>query len=178
MSRHAWSRTQQLAHSKQNGVGQHVLCVLCAVCCVLTSGCVYRSLTIRTDPPGALVYVNDELKGHSPLTYDFVWYGWHRVTLRKDGFVRLDDRKNLKAPVYLWIPLDFAMELLPVPIRDARTWSYTLSPAPELPTPKAPAIIPPPGSPQPPPQAEPPSPSTGESGASDAPQEDADGQAR
>ena len=111
------------------------------VCGLLLTGCVRRALTIRTQPPGALVYVNDELKGQSPVTYDFVWYGWHRITLRKDGFDRVDDRKLLRAPVYLWIPFDLAMELLPFPIHDDRTWSYTLTPAPALPTPVPPELL-------------------------------------
>jgi len=90
---------------------------------------VRRSLTIRTDPPGALIYVNDQLKGESPVTYDFQWYGWHRVMVRKEGFERVEDRQLLRSPAYLWIPFDLAMELLPFPIRDERTWHYTLSPA-------------------------------------------------
>jgi len=112
--------------------------LLCVLCCLLVTGCVHRSLTIRTEPPGALVYVNDELKGESPVTYDFTWYGWYRVILRKDGFERLEDRRLLRAPPHLWIPFDLAMEVLP--IRDDRTWSYTL----------APIVLPP--TPQPPPQ--------------------------
>jgi hypothetical protein len=104
------------------------------------AGCVRRSLTIRTDPPGALVYVNDQLKGPSPVTYDFLWYGWHRVILRKDGFERLEDRRLIKAPIYLWIPFDFAMEFLPLPIRDVRVWSYELHPTVMLPVPVPPNI--------------------------------------
>ena len=118
--------------------------VLSAYCLVLssTTGCVYRSLTIKTAPPGANVYVNDALVGQSPVTYDFVWYGWYRLTLRKDGFERLDDRRLLRAPVHLWIPLDLVMELLPLPIHDRRAWSYTLAPAPVMPTPQAPPLEP------------------------------------
>jgi hypothetical protein len=85
------------------------------------------------------VYVNDELKGESPVTYDFTWYGWYRIMVRKEGFERLDDRKLLRAPVYFWIPFDLFMELLPFSVRDARTWSYTLTPTQELPTPVPPA---------------------------------------
>ena len=115
---------------------------LLVACCWLLSGCVTRSLTIKTDPPGANVYVNDQLKGETPITYDFEWYGWHRLTLRKDGYQRFDDRKQLRAPIYLWIPFDLMMELLPFRIRDQRTWSYTLTPAPVIPTPQAPATTP------------------------------------
>lgn len=115
----------------------HVAC--CMSLLLLVPGCVHRSLTIRTDPPGAQVYVNDELKGESPVTYDFTWYGWYRLTLRKDGFERLDDHKLLRAPIHSWIPFDLFAELLPLPVRDARTWSYTLTPTQELPTPVPPA---------------------------------------
>jgi hypothetical protein len=106
---------------------------------------VRRSLTIRSEPPDALVYVNDQLLGKTPVTYDFTWYGWHRVILRKDGYQRVDDRRQLRAPVYLWIPLDLVMELLPFPIRDTRTWDYTLAPSevplsPEPPLVVAPAV--------------------------------------
>ena len=104
------------------------------------SGCVRRALTIKTDPPGASVYINDELKGQSPVSYDFMWYGWHRVMIRKEGYERLDDRRLIRAPVYLWIPFDLAMELLPFPIHDQRTWSYMLTPAPLPATPVPPAV--------------------------------------
>ena len=120
-----------------------------------------RSLTIRTNPPEALVYVNDALKGHSPVTYDFEWYGWHRVLIRKDGYERVEDRKQLRAPVYLWIPFDLAMELLPFKIRDERTWDYTLAPANIAPAPKPPDTVVPPAAP----------PTTSEPAAAGSPQE-------
>ena len=97
-----------------------------------------------------MVYVNDQLKGTSPVTYDFLWYGWHRLTLRKAGFERLDDRKPLRAPVYLWIPFDLAMELAPFPIRDERTWSYTLTPTVTPPSPVPPELLTPATEPGPP----------------------------
>jgi hypothetical protein len=110
------------------------------VAALFVTGCVRRSLTIRTDPPGALVYVNDQLKGKSPVTYDFMWYGWHRVMIRKEGYERLEDRRLLRSPFYLWIPLDLAAELLPIPIRDRRAWSYELHPTAVLPAPAPPDV--------------------------------------
>jgi len=121
-------------------VRRRICVLLSAVCCVL-SGCVHRSLTVRTEPSGAKVYINDELKGEAPVSYDFTWYGWYRLTLRKDGFERLDDHRLINAPVYLWIPFDLVMELLPLTIRDARTWSYTLAKSAELPTPAPPQTL-------------------------------------
>ena len=105
---------------------------------MLMAGCVRRSLTIRTDPPGASVFVNDISRGVTPVTYDFAWYGWHRVILQKSGYERLDDRRMIRAPIYLWIPIDLAMEILPFPVRDRRTWNYTLTPLEEPPAPQPP----------------------------------------
>ena len=105
---------------------------------LLVTGCIHRSLTIRTQPPGASVYVNDTLKGQSPVTCDFLWYGWHRVKIEKEGYDRLNDHTMLHCPFYLWIPLDVIIELLPLTVHDDRTLSYTLTPAQELPTPVPP----------------------------------------
>jgi len=111
-----------------------------SVVLLLASGCVRRQLTIRTEPPGAMVYVNDQLKGESPVAYDFTWYGHYRLTLRKDGFARVDDQRLLRAPIYLWIPLDLVMEVLPLTITDRRTWDYTLTPAAAMPEPTPPEL--------------------------------------
>jgi len=117
--------------------------IACAALVLAAStGCVYRSLTIRTEPPGAKLYVNDELKGETPISYDFLWYGWHRIILRKDGYERVEDRRRLRAPFYLWIPFDLGFELLPLPVRDSRTWSYTLTPTETLPEPQPPSLDP------------------------------------
>jgi hypothetical protein len=127
------------------------------------AGCVRRQLTIRTDPPGAQVFVNDQLKGQSPVTYDFTWYGWHRITLRKDGYARLDDRRKLKAPVYLWVPFDLVMELMPFAVRDTHTWDYQLAAAQALEPPGPPAEEPEfadPNAPPPPKAEEAPAPAT------------------
>ena len=113
------------------------VCLLLSAYCLLLSGCIRRNLTIRSEPPGATLYVNDKLLGTTPHSYDFTWYGGYRILIKKEGFEQLDARTELKAPWYLWIPLDLVMELLPVPIRDTRELAYQLQPRqlPSAPTP-------------------------------------------
>ena len=101
-------------------------CYLLAACGLLSAGCVRRSLTIRSNPAGAKLWLNDRPIGTTPTTFDFEWYGQHRVTLSKPGYQMLDTKEWIKAPVHLWIPFDLVMELLPVTIRDVRELSYTL----------------------------------------------------
>src|SRR5262245_3745792 len=46
------------------------------VCAMLAqTGCVQRRLTIRSNPPGALAYVDDYQIGTTPVSTDFVYYG-------------------------------------------------------------------------------------------------------
>jgi hypothetical protein len=107
---------------------------------LLASGCVERSLTIRSNPPGAAVYLHDQWVGETPYSFDPVWYGGYRVMLEKDGFKRLHDRREYKAPKKLWIPFDLAMELAPWRVRDDQVWEYALEPVETLPEPVPPEI--------------------------------------
>ncbi len=134
--------TQHTASSIRHTVLSHrfVCCLLSAVCCLLATGCIHRSLTIRSEPPGATILMNDKRLGTTPYVYDFEWYGWYRLTLTKPGYERLDDHVELRAPGYLWIPMDLAMELLPMPVHDAKTLSYTLTVKPKLPEPQPPVL--------------------------------------
>jgi hypothetical protein len=123
--------------------------VVCGLLIALT-GCVRRQLTIRSEPPGAQVFMNDTLKGQTPLTYDFEWYGGYRVVLQKEGYERIHDHKRLRAPIRFWIPFDLVCELLPFTIWDRRTWSYTLVPTTPLPTPSPPPLTTAPSAGEPP----------------------------
>ena len=68
-------------------------------------GCVGASrYTIRTDPPGALVVVNAEEKGTSPVSSSYVFYGKRSVRIVKDGFEPLDIVQDFPAPWYDNLP--------------------------------------------------------------------------
>ncbi len=116
-----------------------VSCLLSLVSCLFLTSCIRRNLTIRSEPPGARLIVNDKDLGTTPLSYDFEWYGSYRISLTKDGYERLDDQVRLRAPMYFWIPVDLVVELLPFKIRDTKALSYTLTPKTPLPTPTLPA---------------------------------------
>lgn len=93
---------------------------------ILTSGCLRRSLTIQSDPPGAAVYFQDEYKGDTPVTFDPVFYGNYRIRLEKEGYERLEAKRLYKAPPYAWIPIDLIVELIPYDVHDEREWSFAL----------------------------------------------------
>ncbi len=108
---------------------------------LLLTGCVHQTLTIRSEPPGARVFLNDKRAGTTPYKQEFLWYGWYRVALMKDGYDRLDDRTLIQAPAYQWIPLDFFAELLPIKFEDTHELSYELVASQPIPEPAPPVDL-------------------------------------
>ncbi len=74
---------------------------------VIVGGCVERKLTINTRPQGALVTLNDEEIGTSPVTASFNWYGDYDVRISKEGYETLKTHRRLKGPWYDRAPFDF-----------------------------------------------------------------------
>lgn len=94
------------------------------------TGCVHREIVVRSTPPGATCYFNGEPVGTTPVTFDFQWYGGHRITLSKEGYEIQRQNVRLKAPFYLYVPLDLLAELWPGPIRDRHSFDFVLTPLP------------------------------------------------
>jgi hypothetical protein len=96
---------------------------------ILGAGCVQRRLTIRSNPPGARVYVGDEEIGTTPVSTDFVYYGTRKIRLVKDGYETLVVNQPIPAPWYQIPPLDFVSEnVVPGEIRDERVVNFQLAP--------------------------------------------------
>ncbi len=101
---------------------------------VALAGCVERRLTINTEPQGAMVVLNDQEIGTSPVTVSFNWYGDYWVRLSKNGCETLNTHRKLKAPLHDYFPFDFITEVLyPGRIVDAYEWTFALAPQ-EYPT--------------------------------------------
>jgi len=118
-------------------VGMHLrsvsLFLVAAVAVVLCCGCVERQLTINTEPQGALITLNDEQIGVSPVTVSFNWYGDYRVRAGKEGFETLETHRELKAPLHDRFPFDFFMNVLyPGRIVDEYEWTFELPPRQDL----------------------------------------------
>lgn len=93
-------------------------------------GCVERTVSISTEPRGALVYLNDKEVGRTPVTVPFQWYGDYDVVLRKDGYEPMKTHMKLSPPWYQYIPLDIFSELLyPGVIHDDRVYEFELTKA-------------------------------------------------
>jgi len=107
-----------------------------AVVCLMVflAGCVERELTIATEPPAAVVWLNDEEIGVTPVTVNFNWYGDYTVRIEKQGYDILNTHQLLKRPAHDVFPLDFFAEVLwPGTIEDSYTWTFDLEPYQQTP---------------------------------------------
>lgn len=96
---------------------------------LLFSGCVERFLLIRSDPPGAEVFINGTLEGVTPLQWKFDYYGDYEITLRKARFQTVRKVEPIEAPWWQIFPFDFVTDVLsPFHQEDARELSYALAP--------------------------------------------------
>lgn len=96
---------------------------------MLTSGCVHRRVTIRTDPPGAQVLVGGEEIGYSPASFDITWYGTEEVTLLKDGYEIETQYVKIQRPWYQVPPLDFVTDnFLLTGTKDQHDFAFPLTP--------------------------------------------------
>jgi len=104
------------------------MCALLALV-ALAPGCVRRRLLVRSNPPGAMVYVDNQPIGTTPCATSFIYYGTREIRLVKPGYETLVINQPFPAPWYQIPPLDFASEnLVPSEIQDYRTVTYNLSP--------------------------------------------------
>lgn len=96
----------------------------------IAAGCVERRFVIESDPPGALVLMNGQPIGATPVDGHFLYYGKYQFTLIKDGYETLQVDECFNTPWYEYFPLDFISEnVYPGKIEDVRRPApYRLSP--------------------------------------------------
>ena len=99
------------------------------------TGCVERRITVRSNPPGAQLFVDDYEIGTTPVAVDFTYYGTRKMRLVKDGYETAVINQPIPAPWYQYFPFDFVTEnLVPGQIRDERVVTYQMQPAVQVPT--------------------------------------------
>ncbi len=94
-------------------------------------GCngVRRRLTIRTDPPGAIVYLNDKELGRAPISKNFVYSGAYKIRCYKEGYEMEERLYKAGTPWYLYPGFDFFSEnFTPGELRDEQTCNIELTP--------------------------------------------------
>lgn len=102
---------------------------------LLSTGCVRRRLIVRTNPPGALLYVDNQQIGTTPCGVDFTYYGTRELRVVKAGYETQTINQPIPTPWYETPGVDFVSEnLVPWRIRDDRVVNISLPPARMVPT--------------------------------------------
>mgnify|MGYP001215385235 CR=1 FL=1 len=110
-------------------------CTVLLLIVPILCGCVQRRLTISSNPPGAIVKVDDVEIGRTPVSTSFVYYGTRKIQLSKAGFETLTVLQPVPTPWYQWPGIDFVSEhFAPGKINDDRLFSYNLEPTVAVPT--------------------------------------------
>lgn len=95
-----------------------------------SGGCVERFITVKSDPPGAAVSLDDVKIGPTPVDIPYVWYGKRLLTVDLDGHVPVREVLALNPPWWQYFPLDFITDvLLPFTVTDRSEFSYSLEKA-------------------------------------------------
>jgi len=104
----------------------------------LSTGCVERALVVRSDPPGAKVFVDGREIGTTPARLPFEHYGTREVMVRMEvrepggdhtPLAPVTRMVELAAPWYQWFPIDLFSEFLwPGTIVDERVVEVALVP--------------------------------------------------
>ncbi len=91
-------------------------------------GCVERRLRITSDPAGALVHVNDEEVGRTPVERAFTYYGEYDLRLEADDAAPLWTSATARTPWWDLPGLDLLAEAIPGHRVHLVEWHFTLKP--------------------------------------------------
>ncbi len=93
------------------------------------TGCVKRRYTIRTDPPGATVIVNNEEIGRTPVSKSFTFYGDREIVLILSGYKTQRLYQPIAQPWFdNYLTEVFTENVLPFTLRDEREFTYKMQP--------------------------------------------------
>jgi hypothetical protein len=92
-------------------------------------GCVRRTISVTTTPPGAIVFLNDREVGRTPCDVDFLHYGVYDIRLRLEGYEPVVGSGRASAPVWDFVGADFFAELVPAQLESRVEWHFDLEPS-------------------------------------------------
>lgn len=117
-------------------VVKRILLIAIVITLCFEMGCVRRRMYIRafhegySQPiTGAMVYVNKQPVGRTPVACHFTHYGTMEFTLVKEGYEPITEYRKVRAPWYQWPGMDFFSEVIwPQTITDTKQIDFQLRP--------------------------------------------------
>ena len=104
-------------------------CLSIGIISLCFSGCVQRRLQIRSQPEGALVSVDRQPVGSTPVSVPYTYHGTREIQLEKDGFKTVRVEQNIRPAWFDRFPVslisnNFAFR----EIRDDRVFDFAMEP--------------------------------------------------
>lgn len=91
-------------------------------------------MTVRSNPAGAIVHVDNQPIGVTPVSTGFTYYGTREIRLEKDGFETVTVKHKFQTPWYQIPPLDFFSEnFWPWELRDEHDVNLQMVPKQNIP---------------------------------------------
>lgn len=97
---------------------------------LLLAGCLERTIRVTSDPPGALVWLNDTEIGRTPAEARFKFYGVYDVRLELAGYEPVHEGREAVAPFYEYPGPDAIASAIPARIHNVVQWHFDLTPSP------------------------------------------------
>lgn len=94
-------------------------------------GCIQRRIRVTSEPPGAVVWLNDTEIGRTPAEAEFTFYGSYDVRLELEGYAPVHEARRTPAPFYEYPGPDLIAEILPHTFENIVAWHFDLEPTPE-----------------------------------------------
>lgn len=108
---------------------RHVLILIGVAGILLQTGCMQRRFLIRSNPEGALVTIDHQPVGHTPIATPFTYYGTREIELEKDGYETVKVKQTFNPKWYQIPPLDFISDnFWPRELRDDRVVDFQMQP--------------------------------------------------
>ena len=112
--------------------------VALAVMIPALGGCLERTVTITSEPPGALVMLNDEEIGRTPVETGFKYFGVYDVRLQREGYEPIATEREAVAPIWEYPVIDLFAIAAPWRIKTEIDWHFDLQ---ELASPGTPEAV-------------------------------------
>ncbi|MCU0689145.1 MAG: PEGA domain-containing protein [Phycisphaerales bacterium] len=104
------------------------LLAACAATLVAT-GCSRRTIEVTSEPSGALVWINDQQVGRTPLEADFKYFGTYDVRVVLDGYEPITAGMKAEAPLHEQPGIDLLAA--PATLTTTVRWHFDLAPSAE-----------------------------------------------
>ena len=94
------------------------------------AGCVERTIEITSEPSGALVHLNDQEVGRTPVEVPFTFYGTYDVRLEREGYAPTWAKRDADAPLWDLPGPDLVAEAVPG-LESRVHWHFQLDETPD-----------------------------------------------